>query len=253
MAEINPLAFIGSSNDPSLTKRVTDASASSDALQRGLAQISLQGQNANKLADIDNLAARDRGIIAQGFTGNNDTGFAQGTIDNRKIKQALDRSSTFGNNASAMGVLADSVGYTPTQKGTAGQTVSSLNDLMASIPNKILAARDAGVNAAKTTAEQTAKDTRKSLELPGGVRPAGSVVTEEKGSSLKGEVKGNKPQAQAVIDDVKKQFYMRQISGIPSIAKLGIVDFEMGTDDNGKPVVVGIDAEGNEYDLTGLR
>jgi len=246
--------IIGRSNDPSLTQRTTDSAAASDALRRGLAQLTSQGQNADRLAGIDNLASRDRTIIGQGFTGNDDPNFSKGTIDNRAIKQALDQSSTFGNNASAMGVLADSVGYTPKHRGTAGKTVSSLNDLMVSIPNKILAAQQTGAAAAKTQGTKNQEVVDKGIVLAGGVKPAGVVRTTTSGQQLSGEVKSKDPdQAQGIIDDIKKQFFMRKISGIPALSKLGIIDFRKDVDDNGKPVIVGIDAEGNEYDLNNLR
>jgi hypothetical protein len=47
----NPLSAMGRSNDPSLEKRTTDSAAASDALRRDLAQLTSQGQNADRLAN----------------------------------------------------------------------------------------------------------------------------------------------------------------------------------------------------------
>jgi hypothetical protein len=52
----NPLSAMGRSNDPSLEKRTTDSAAASDALRRDLAQLTSQGQNADRLANINNTA-----------------------------------------------------------------------------------------------------------------------------------------------------------------------------------------------------
>lgn len=252
----NPLSAIGLGNDPTLSKRTTDSAAASDALRRNLGQLTLQGQNADRLAGINNESLENRTLAPLGLS-NRGTGAKTLQTDLARIatnNSNLSIADAFNKNASGMGTLAYDVGYTPTHQATAQETVSPKNKLMASIPNRILAAQQQGSAAAETQATQSAKTTDKSFVLPGGVKPAGTMRTTESGQELKGKVKDkDKNQAQGIIDDVKKQFFMRKISGIPALSKLGIIDFRKDVDDNGKPVIVGIDAEGIEYDLNNLR
>lgn len=125
MAEINPLAFIGSSNDPSLTKRVTDASASSDALQRGLAQIASKGKNADRLAGITGKTSRDVAAMGQGFTGMSDPNFQSGSDAKRNAGISLKENQGIQARLQGFGSLANFTGLNPALKDTL-----DLNELM---------------------------------------------------------------------------------------------------------------------------
>jgi hypothetical protein len=67
MAEINPLAFVGRSNDPSLTQRTVGASKALSDLQRGHALQTLSNRGAMDVQGLRNTGARDTSAIGAGF------------------------------------------------------------------------------------------------------------------------------------------------------------------------------------------
>jgi len=67
MADINPLAFIGKSNDPTLGQRIVNADKVANQLQAGLARLNSQRAGQVQLADINNQADGDRNAVQQGF------------------------------------------------------------------------------------------------------------------------------------------------------------------------------------------
>ena len=203
MAEINPLAFIGRSNDPSLTKRTTDASASSDALQRGLAQISLQGQNADRLAGINNESLENRGLASLGLTnrGQGAANLADGLNRISTDASKLSGAQTFSNLGSGVKEFAGG-GYQVAPEFNADgdilpQTlgdVSSLDKVLQRITPTSVSASAAGVPVPKVKNEagtvitkqvNTDAETGKPLSpiIPTKTVTTDSTTTEQKGGA----------------------------------------------------------------------
>lgn len=86
MADINPLSFIGKSNDPTLGQRTINASSIADQLQASLAKLNSQRAGSLQLADLNNLAAGNRNAVTQGFSNLSDL---QGSGVERELSRRL--------------------------------------------------------------------------------------------------------------------------------------------------------------------
>jgi hypothetical protein len=126
----NPLSMIGASNDPSLTQRTVDQNKGAIDLQRGLAQIALQGQNADRLAGINNSDARDAAQALM-FQKANINPLASDALTQLAQRRNSDRAhvdaQAFGQNAGGWKDMSHYMGEYPTHQPTGAQTVSPSN------------------------------------------------------------------------------------------------------------------------------
>jgi hypothetical protein len=109
MVEVNPLSFIGSSNDPTLAKRTVAADKGAIDLQNALGKIASQGQNTRANTALVNAGALNRAYVAKGFAGADDTGISKGPTSMENVRASdIDKNAafSFNNRASGLNSLA---------------------------------------------------------------------------------------------------------------------------------------------------
>ena len=253
----NPLSMIGASNDPTLTQRTVDQNKGAIDLQRGLAQIASQGQNADRLAGINNSAAKDAAQALM-FQKANINPLARDALTQlartKNSNIGLVDAQAFGQNAGAWADLAKNIGYTANPQPTGADIVSPTNSATMTTPGAIMAAA-AGSNAKVTGTDKNEQEIKR-VGIGDKVLPGFSSTT--KGTnSVVGEVKGNgqQKQAQQIIDDVQQQLLLRKAAAIPDYAKLGLTSFRYGTNKEGQTILIGEDSSTprNSYELRNFK
>jgi hypothetical protein len=244
---INPLSAIGASNDPSLTARTTANNAGAIELQNALGKLAAGGQNDRRLAGINNESLEFRDLARLGLSnrGSGAGGLQEGLEQIRSDNSNTARAKSFNDEASAMGILARDTGFRPNLQSTAGETASRINSVTAGLPTSVLAAMVNGSQAAEATAKvgQERKSTTMNI---GGVPVAGEQVVNTDSSERGGKIKGDPDLARIPFDAIAQDNALRKMQSNPKFKRYGIVRLEK--DANGQ--TIGIDAEGNEYDLT---
>ena len=164
----NPLSAIGASNDPSLTQRTVDQNKGAIDLQRGLAVIASQGQNARQLAGINNASLEKRtgmplGLDPTGNTPKYVSGLGQIASNANALSQAQTKKAIADAHqakASALGTIRQDVGGIPGWKP--GMTLEGLiapeNTTTLGTPGKTEASA-AGVAKLVSTDKNTRKET----------------------------------------------------------------------------------------------
>ena len=103
MAEINPLSFIGRSNDPSLTKRTVGASKALADLQRGQALQTLTNRGNLDRQGLANQGSLANAIVGQGFSGPSDPGFTSDALAKIRASEGHARDTLSALNLAKLG------------------------------------------------------------------------------------------------------------------------------------------------------
>jgi len=180
----NPLSYIGASNDPTLGDRVKQGQQGTLDLQRGLGQIAAQGQNARRLAGINNESTEYQSGMTLGLNsrGKNNPVAADLSRIGRDISNVRQAGAHKENTAGALNL--GHLGIYPTMQPTLGQTALPSNVPRKGIPLGIRESAAAQSEAAEITAKsrltegETLKDT--GLMINDKLVPFGSVQRERK-------------------------------------------------------------------------
>ena len=200
MAEINPLSFIGKSNDPSLTQRTVDASEALSNLQRGQAGLLTQRGTAIDTQRLANEGRLSNTALTNFLPDPSSPGFEQARskrADLENLIKTLDVAST-GRRA----------GLTPTipEGGIRIEDILGSKFNLTEFPGAAQA-----LAAGRVNAELSRQNKIKRTVDPQG-KQVGTLAVQEttEGSSVKGDVKSVSPeQAQTIINTVKERYGLR--------------------------------------------